>query len=287
MMLVEKSFDTGEVVLNYAEGPDNGPPILFIHGLTGDWRRFLPIMPSVTMRWHVYAVDLRGHGKSGHTKGHYTLQDGTRDLEAFIEKVINRPTVLFGHSLGGILATMLAADNPEVIAVILGDPPQNYDGSWRRDIVSKIILWRQAKEVATTGRTVPEVMKIITEKKLMWGGIPMEDPMILLSIARRWSRMDPDLLTLMIESEDDLSKFEKLAEGYDNERLFPRIRCPVMLLRGNPKLGGVISDEEAEMARELVPNLTYVYFDTLGHALFPVGAEPVLSKISIFLESLR
>jgi hypothetical protein len=29
MMLVEKSFDTGEVVLNYAEGPDNGPPILF------------------------------------------------------------------------------------------------------------------------------------------------------------------------------------------------------------------------------------------------------------------
>ncbi len=42
MMLVEKSFDTGEVVLNYAEGPDNGPPILFIHGITSNWLNFLP-----------------------------------------------------------------------------------------------------------------------------------------------------------------------------------------------------------------------------------------------------
>jgi pimeloyl-ACP methyl ester carboxylesterase len=42
-MLVEKSFDTGEAVLNYAEGPDNGPPILLIHGITGNWRGFLPI----------------------------------------------------------------------------------------------------------------------------------------------------------------------------------------------------------------------------------------------------
>ena len=166
-MLVEKSFDTGEVVLNYAEGPDNGPPMLFIHGTTGDWRNFLPIMPSMTMRWYVYAVDLRGHGKSGHKTGHYTLRDYTKDLKAFIKKVINRPTVLFGISMGGMLATMLAADNPEVKTVVLGDPPQNYDGSWRRDIVSRISLWRQAKEIAKTGSTVPEVMKILKEKKLM------------------------------------------------------------------------------------------------------------------------
>ena len=34
-MLVDKRF-AGEVVLYYAEGPDNGPPFLFIHGVTGN-----------------------------------------------------------------------------------------------------------------------------------------------------------------------------------------------------------------------------------------------------------
>ena len=68
-MLVERRFDTGEVVLNYAKGPNNGPPILLIHGITSNWRNFLPIMPSITMRWHVYAIDLRGHGKSEHKTG--------------------------------------------------------------------------------------------------------------------------------------------------------------------------------------------------------------------------
>ena len=37
-MLVEKRFDTGEVVLNYAEGPDNGPPAILLHGFTSNWQ---------------------------------------------------------------------------------------------------------------------------------------------------------------------------------------------------------------------------------------------------------
>jgi pimeloyl-ACP methyl ester carboxylesterase len=286
-MVVEKSFDTGEAVLNYAEGPDNGPPILLIHGITGNWRGFLPIMPSLTMRWHVYAVDLRGHGKSGNKTGHYTLQDYSRDLRTFIEKVIDRPTILFGHSLGGMIAAMLAADNPDIEAVIIGDSPPNYDGSLRQDIIERMSTWNQARKAAETGNTVSEIMQILKEKKVMWGDVAIEDPILLLNMATNWSRMDPDILTLMIECQEDPSKFVEWAEGYDTVRLFPRLTCPVLLLRGNPELGGVITDEEVEKAVELVPDLTYVYLRANGHALFPVGAEPVLSSITIFLESLR
>ncbi len=287
MMLVEKSFDTGEVVLNYAEGPDNGPPILFIHGITGNWRGFLPIMPSITMRWHVYAVDLRGHGKSGHKTGHYTLLDYSRDLRTFIRNVINRPTILFGHSLGGILATMLTADNPEIKAVVIGDAPPNYDGSLRDDMIMRMSYWRQAKETAEKGDTVSDILRLLGEKKLMWGDVAIEDPIFLLNTATNWSRMDPDILTNMIECKKEPSKFVEMVEGYDTDKLFPRLRCPVLLLRGNPELGGTIKDEEVEKIEELVPDLTYVYLHVNGHALFPVGAEPVLSSVTIFLESLR
>lgn len=287
MMLVEKSFDTGEVVLNYIEGPENGPPILFIHGITSNWLNFLPLMPAITIRWHVHAVDLRGHGKSGRMTGHYTLRDYTRDLRAFIETVIGKPTVLFGHSLGGMLATMLAADNQEIRAVVIGDSPPNYASSLRQGMIMRASYWRRAKETAEVGNTVPEIMEALKKKRLMWGEVAIEDPIFLLNTAMNWSNMDPDILTNMIECKDDPSSFLEMVEGYETEKLFPRLKCPILLLRGNPELGGAIRDEHVEKARDLIPDLTYAYFESLGHSLFPVGAEPVLSKVSIFLESLR
>ncbi len=36
-MLVERSFEAGEATLNYAEGPDSGPPMVLTHGLTDRW----------------------------------------------------------------------------------------------------------------------------------------------------------------------------------------------------------------------------------------------------------
>ena len=286
-MLIEKSFDSGEVVLNYAEGPDNGPPILFIHGITDNWRSFLPIMPSITMRWHIYAIDLRGHGKSGHTTGHYTYRDYTRDLRKFIKKEINQPTILFGHSLGGMIATMLAADNPEIEALVIGDSPPNYDGSMRKDLIKRMSYWRRAKETAEKGETVSDVLRLLGEKKLMWGNVVIDDPIFLLRTAMRWSRMDPDILSNIVGCGDDPSKFDEMVEGYETGRLIPRLRCPVLLLRGNPELGGAVSDEEAKRAVELISDLMYVYIPTLGHSLFPKGAEPILSSVTVFLESLR
>ena len=283
-MLVEMSFDTGEVVLNYAEGPDNGPSLLLIHGITGNWRGFLPVMPYLTMRWHVYAVDLRGHGKSGYKSGSYTLRDYEKDINTFIKNVINQPTILIGHSLGGMIATMHAADNPNINAVVIGDSPPNYDNSLGDDIGERMSYWRQVKRIASSGTTVSEILHTLGGEKVMWGDVPIEEPILLRNMAINWSRMDPDILTKMIESK---KSYMEMFAGYDTGKLFPKLSCPVLLLRGNPKLGGTIMDDEAVKAKELIPDLTYVYLPDNGHALFPVGAEPVLSKLTIFLESLR
>ncbi len=122
-MLVEKRFDTGEVVLNYAEGPNNGPPILLIHGFPRWWNDFTPITPELSKTHHIYAIDLRGHGKSGRATS-YTLYDYKKDVTKFIEKKIKQPTILFGHSLGGWITLMIASTYSHLVkAVIIGDSP--------------------------------------------------------------------------------------------------------------------------------------------------------------------
>lgn len=123
-MLAERRFDTGEVELNYAEGPDAGPPLVMVHGGASRWQAFEAIMPALAERWHVYALDLRGHGRSGWTPNHYTLDDYTADLLAFLERQVARPAVVFAHSLGGKIALLAAGRAPQAIrAVILGDSP--------------------------------------------------------------------------------------------------------------------------------------------------------------------
>ena len=74
-ILKEKTFNTGTVTLNYAEGPPSGPPLLLLPGMARSWKAFLPVIPSLTPDWHVYALDYRGHGKSGRMPGKYKATD--------------------------------------------------------------------------------------------------------------------------------------------------------------------------------------------------------------------
>jgi pimeloyl-ACP methyl ester carboxylesterase len=99
-MLFEKEYRVGEATLNYAEGPEAGPPMVLTHGLTDRWQYYLPILPFLAMRWHVYALDFRGHGRSSRTPP-YRYIDHIEDTIAFIEGCVREPVVVFGSSMGG------------------------------------------------------------------------------------------------------------------------------------------------------------------------------------------
>jgi hypothetical protein len=51
-MFVEKTFQTESGTLNYAEGPNSGPPLVLIHGITSNWTQFIPLMATLSQRWH-------------------------------------------------------------------------------------------------------------------------------------------------------------------------------------------------------------------------------------------
>ena len=263
MMLREKSFDTGEVVLNYAEGPDNGPPLLLIHGFTRWWKDFQPIIPELSKNYHVFALDLRGHGKSGRVKGHYTLRDYSRDITALLENLIQRPVILFGHSLGGWISLMVASKEPEIGALIIGDSPLNLK-NFREVLKDYSEWWTTRREYSM--KTCEELLRELDAES-----------------AERLSQVDPDVFSYWIEGCEDVSAFEKLFEGYNISELLPRIDCPALLLQGNDQ---ILPNKDVEYAKSVRPDIVHMYFEDKGHylGLDTGNTVELLSAVTSFLE---
>ncbi|WP_052462142.1 alpha/beta fold hydrolase [Nigerium massiliense] len=121
----ERDADVDGARVHYAEGPANGrPPLLLIHGQTGDWKSYAAVLPDLAQDYHVFVVDCFGHGASAHDPVLYSATAHGEALARFLDRVVGEPAVVSGHSSGGVLAAWLAGHAPErVRAVVLEDPP--------------------------------------------------------------------------------------------------------------------------------------------------------------------
>ena len=103
-ILTESRFEINGRHINFAKGPENGSPLLLIHGISGRWQDWNSVSEAFAADWQVYAVDLRGHGKSTWTAEGYHWRLYSEDQVEFLERVIGEPAHVTGHSLGGMTA---------------------------------------------------------------------------------------------------------------------------------------------------------------------------------------
>lgn len=72
--------------LHYVVGPDNGPSLVFFHGVLRRWQDFALLLPALTARHQVIGLDFRGHGKSAnHPDGKYQVVDYVEDAMALVQ----------------------------------------------------------------------------------------------------------------------------------------------------------------------------------------------------------
>ncbi len=122
----EHTVDLGEIRMNYATcGDATRPALLLIPGQTESWWGYEQAMALLSDHFQVFAVDLRGQGRSSWTPGRYSLDNFGNDLVRFIDLVIGRPTYTSGLSSGGVLSAWLSAyaKPGQVIAAVYEDPP--------------------------------------------------------------------------------------------------------------------------------------------------------------------
>jgi pimeloyl-ACP methyl ester carboxylesterase len=107
------------------EGAGGGePPLLFVHGLACDHRYFAPQVQHFCWTNRTVSVDLRGHGESDKPEQAYTMDGFAADLAWLCDRLRLEKPVVVGHSMGGVVALMLAAQYPDLpAAVVMVDMP--------------------------------------------------------------------------------------------------------------------------------------------------------------------
>jgi len=288
MDILEFTFNTGNVILNYAEVSSPGKPVVLLHGGNARWQSFESIIPNLAFIWHVYAPDFRGQGKSGWVPGSYRFQDYTDDMIAFLRHHIHEPVCLFGHSLGGIVALMVAAQYPEgVRAVAVGDAPlssQTFHEHLRQGR-DRITAWR---DLCGHQKSMDQIVEALKNAPIEVPDhsepVPMrevygEDASVFAWLAANLYQSDPDMLTAILE------RFDVTATGYEMGAVLPAIRCPVLLLQADPTAGGLMTDMEIEQAIPMLARPSHVQLQGESHALHHVHPEPVVEALRAFFGS--
>lgn len=122
-MLDEYDYLFEGINVHYWEG-GSGFPILLLHGsgpgasTIGNWRK---VLEPLATRYHIYAMDLIGFGKSGRKASppYFDIPLWQRQCAHFVHTIAQKPLGLLAHSLSGALALTLAANAQTLIKCIV------------------------------------------------------------------------------------------------------------------------------------------------------------------------
>ncbi|UNO38796.1 alpha/beta fold hydrolase [Streptomyces sp. MST-110588] len=119
-----KKVQVADVQLAYRQwGEPDAPPAVLLHCLGEDGEDWRGVVGQLATTHHVYAPDLRGHGRSD-WPGEYGFERWRDDVIGFLRALELDRVTLIGHSLGGMTALLVALDRPDLVdRLILEESP--------------------------------------------------------------------------------------------------------------------------------------------------------------------
>lgn len=272
-------LNNGEII-NYAEGPNNGPALLLIHGQTVTWEDYGKVLPDLAKQFHVYAVDCFGHGSSSHTLELYTCEANSMALVWFIDNIIQDKCYLSGHSSGGIMAAWIAANQPSKIeGLILEDPPLFHVTPEEIQEGKGAFAWYDAYTVThnfTTQNTVNDFPIYYLQNSYLltiFGGL--QEKIVQSAMNYRVANPDKPIqiswvpytwLRPLLYMDDYDPLFGNAfydgswMAGIDQSNILSNIQCPVIYIKAETQYGkdGILyaanTDEDANKINSLIPN---------------------------------
>ena len=252
--LVRQASFAGHELTYVDVGRGEESPILFVHGLGGNWQNWLECLPRVALERRAIAVDLPGFGVSPQPDGDVSISAYARVLDGLLEELGLDSAVVVGNSMGGFIAAELAITHPQR--------------------VERLVLVSAAGISSTTRaqrptRTLFRIAGVISSQALARSRDVVARPRlrhaVLSSVIRHLSRLRHDILLEIMPGSNAPSFMDSLDAllDYDFTDRLPEIRCPTLMVWGREDM--IVPVADADEFERLIPDSRKVIFDETGH----------------------
>ena len=272
---VGRSAKVGDLNLHYLDWGDvAAPPVVMIHGLTGNAHAFDNLAPHFVPGYRVISVDVRGRGDSDWAAdGDYSNDAYVADLEGLRQALGFERFSLVGTSMGGRISLTYAGVYPErVERTVLNDIGPEVDPKGGARIASS------SRDAVTTFATIEEVMGWHRENRVGFSAMSDAQQRTMAGYAVKklpgggytW-KMDPAVRSDPRRPDPEVSW-----------NLARRIPGPVLLVRGGDS--DLLSPEIAQRMVAEMQDCRMVEVPGVGHAptlMEPEAFGPVMEFFSL------
>ena len=276
------SWESGFVEANgirmaYTRTGGEKPPLVLAHGVTDSGPCWTPVAAELAAEYDIVMVDARGHGHSDAPPGRYDAVTQARDHAGVIAALGLRKPAVMGHSMGAVTALALAGLFPELpAAIVLEDPPGWWgEGAMSEEMARELEERRRGALAWISGFARKSVAELIAEQRassaIAWPEAELEP------WAKGKKQVSPHVANLFDPEP---------LRATDWPAILRAVRCPALLITGDPALGSRHDPRAIAALQEFVPQLQHVQIMGAGHSIRREQPERFMAAVRPFLASL-
>jgi pimeloyl-ACP methyl ester carboxylesterase len=265
-----RQMEIGGRSVNYVDiGSGDGAPVVFVHGLGGQWQNWLENIPRAAQERRVLALDLPGFGISEMPRERVSIPGYGRCVAELCERLGLERVALVGNSMGGFIAGEVAIQHPErVERLILVSAAGITSANVYR--APTALVGRVA--VAATAYTAARHSRMARRR----GGRHMA----LALVARHPSRLAPDVAWEGLMKGAGKPGFQAAlmaSVDYDFRHHLPEVSCPTLIVWGEND--SIISVRDAHEFERLIPDSRKLLMRDTGHV--PMVERPAAFNVAM------
>ncbi len=252
--------------IHYLRTGGSGPPLVLAHGGTANGRSWTRVATELAGTFDVIAPDARGHGLTDAPPGDYSFTILGNDLAGFTQALGLDHPILGGASMGANTIFSLLINHPDVArAAILEDP----------------IFFLQSPEA--TQAWISTALASLRAEVQMLATLGLEGIVERFRLSNpHWSDAELEIAaTAKLQVRDVF--FTNFRDQFDWQTMLGLVRCPTLLVTGNPGQGAIVTAEASAVAKRCCPTLAVANIAGASHNINSDQFDHYLRAIRGFL----
>lgn len=253
-------------------GPDEGPPLVFVHGFGCDQGMWRHVVPAFTDRFRVVLLDLVGFGGSDlgafDPERHGSLQGYADDVLEVCAELGLGPVRLVGHSVGAMIGVRAALTRPEAVdrLVLVCPSPryiddEGYSGGFSKSDIDDLLASLDTNHLGWSTSMAPVIMGRPDRPELgeeLTTSFCRSDPRVMRAFAR---------VTFLSDSRADL----------------PEVSVPTLVLQS--RVDAIAAPVVGAYVRDHVPGAGMTVLDAVGHCPNLSAPDETVAAMAPFLDA--